>query len=521
MWPATMRQPLAGGHPSVSSSTKGGQSVNRVLGVVAIGIVALAAGVGCSHGDKAGGSGGTLTLRLASDDPPETAASQQIMEFARQARRLSDGRLRIHVEWEANGAGPRHPRASDQKTAKKVITGKYELALVPARAWDVFGVKSLQAIQAPFLVNSDALLDKVTSGPIAGQMLAGLSDVGVVGLALLPEALRHPVGFSDPLRAPSDFVGIGIRAPRSKLTWEILRALGAEPVDLVGNEIGPAIDSGRLRGAESEIGLVRNLARPGTLTANITFFPKANTLVANQKAFERLTDDQRKTLRRAAAETLEQVRASRSTDAEAARTACSARVRIVLASDADVRALVRKTQPVIARLEQDGATKRLMQRIKVVRETVLDSSPAVAPCGRPRPGTTSATSGGGPPTLPPDGVYRALLSPKDFLREGIDAAEARNNSGLWTLTLNGGRVSWHSKEDPYTECVGQYFLSKGAVRFVMDSPSPCGAGPGNWIFSARWKREDGGIRFTSVLGSEPPFEQVAWGSKVWRRIGAP
>jgi TRAP-type C4-dicarboxylate transport system substrate-binding protein len=496
--------------------------VDGIRGSAAIALVALAA-AGCSGGDKAGGSGGTVTLRLATQDEPEATASQQIKEFARQVRRLSDGRLRIHVGWEANGTDPRHLRAFDQKTAQKVIDGKYELALVPSRAWDVLGVKSLQAIQAPFLVNSDALLDKVASDRVADKMLAGLDDVGVVGLALLPEALRHPVGFAHPLRSPSDFAGIGVRAPRSELTWEILRALGARPVDLVGDEMGPEIDSGRLGGAESEIGLVAagNLPRPGTVTANVTFFPRANTLVAKEQAFDRLTDDQRKTLREAAAATLDHVLASRSTDVDAARAACSARVHIALASDADVRALVRATQPVIARLERDDLTRRLMQRIKALRETVSASSNMVAPCTRPSAPTARAKSDGKGATLPPAGVYRALISPQDFVRAGIDPSMAPSNSALVTLTLRGGRVSWREKEDPYTECAGRYFLSKGTVRFVMDSPSPCGSGPGNWIFSAGWRHEDGGIRFTNVQGSEPPFEQVAWGGKVWRRIGAP
>jgi len=501
---------------------EGSGTVNGIRGVAVIAVLALAGGAGCSSGgDKAGGSGGIVTLRLASDDPPDREASQQVKEFARQVRRLSDGRLRIRIDWEANGSGVKHPpRAWDQKTAQKVIDGRYALAIVPARAWDVLGVTSLQAIQAPFLVNSDALLDRVTSDPVAEQMLAGLNDVGVVGLALWPEALRHPVGFGHPLRSRSDFAGKGIRAIRSELTWEILRALGARPLDRVGNEIGPEIDSGKLSGAETEIGLVRDLPRPGIVTANVTLFPKANTIVANRKAFDRLSDDQRETLRQAAAETRDHVVASRPTDVDAARSACGVGVRVVVASDADIRGLVRATRPVIARLERDESTRKSIKRIVALRETMAVSRPAVAPCGRPSAGTATAKAGGRSATLPPDGVYRALISPKDFLRVGIGASEARGGTGLFTLTLDGGRVSWHEKDDP-TVCVGRYFRSKGTVRFVMDNPSPCGSGPAGWIFSAGWKREDGGIRFTNVQSSEPAFGRAAWGSKVWKRIAAP
>jgi C4-dicarboxylate-binding protein DctP len=402
-----------------------------------------------------------------------------------------------------------------------VIDGKYELALVPARAWDVFGVTSLQAIQTPFLVNSDALLDKVTSDPVAEKMLSGLEGVGVVGLALWPEALRHPVGFGHPLRSRSDFVGKGIRAIRSKLTWEILRALGARPLEFVGNPMGPAIDRGQLSGAESEIGLVRqgNLARPGIITANVTFFPRANTIVVNRAAFERLTDDQRDTLHKAAAQTLRHLVASRPTDVEEARSACNTGIRLVVASDADIRGLVRATRPVVARLERDDLTRKAIQRIVALRATVSGSTPVIAPCGRPSAAATPAKPAGRPATLPPDGVYRSLISPEEFIRAGL-ASQAQNNSGLFTLTLRGGRVSWTIRGDPDV-CTGRYFLSKGTVRFVMDNSSPCGSGPGGWIFSARWQSEDGGIHFTDVQGADsegPRFLRIAWG-RLWRRIG--
>jgi len=493
--------------------------VNGIRGVAALALVALAAGAGCSGGDKAGGSGGVVTLRLATDDPPDAASSKPVKEFARQVRRLSDGRLRVHVGWEANGSGAQHPRAFDQKTARKVIDGKYQLALVPARAWDVFGVTSLQALQAPFLVNSDALLDKVASDPVADTMLAGLNRVGVVGLVLLPEALRHPFGFAHPLRSLSDFAGAGVRAPRSELTWEMLRALGAHPLDLVGDEMGPLIDSGKMDGAESDFGHARDLPRSGIVTANVTFFPKANALVANEHAFDRLTDDQRETLRKAAAETLAHVRATRSTEAATARAACGA-VRIVLASDADIRGLVRATRPVVSRLERDDATRRAIQRIVALRETVSGARPAIAPCGPPSAPTQKAKPDGGRATLPPDGIYRSLIKPAEFLRAGLDASTARNNSGLFTLTLRGGRVSWTIKGDPavYT---GRYFLSKGTVRYVLDKSSPGGSGPGGWLFSAHWRKEDGGIRLTNLQGSDPPtFLHVAW-ARLWRRIGSP
>jgi TRAP-type C4-dicarboxylate transport system substrate-binding protein len=104
-----------------------------------------------------------------------------IEEFANRVEQLSGGGLRIEPVWRASGGDL---RAWDQRVARKVVEGELDLGLIPARAWDTEGVTSLRALQAPFLISDDALLDQVTNGPLAGKMLGGLAEVGVVGLAL-------------------------------------------------------------------------------------------------------------------------------------------------------------------------------------------------------------------------------------------------------------------------------------------------------------------------------------------------
>ena len=40
------------------------------------------------------------------------------------------------------------------------------MGLIPSRAWDTEGVTSLRALNAPFLIDSDELLDEVVSRKI-------------------------------------------------------------------------------------------------------------------------------------------------------------------------------------------------------------------------------------------------------------------------------------------------------------------------------------------------------------------
>ena len=130
---------------------------------------------------------------------------------------------------------------ADQKVAGLVQNGELDLALIPARAWDELGVTSLQALQAPFLVSNEDLVEQVVQSELAGELLAGLDQAGVVGLALLPEGLRHPVGFEHPLLRLEDFSGATIRSLPSNAVPSALGSARRE----AGRHLGRRVRRGR------------------------------------------------------------------------------------------------------------------------------------------------------------------------------------------------------------------------------------------------------------------------------------
>ena len=206
-----------------------------------------------------------------------------------------------------------------------VQSGKLASALIPARAWDELGVTSLQALQAPFLVSTEELLEQIVQGEPAEEMLAGLDKAGVVGLTLLPEGLRHPVGFARPLLTPEDFAGARIRAPLSNASYRLLEALAAKPVDISGEEFSQAVAEGEIDGAESGFAWGVDLPQPNTFTANVTFFPKVNAIVVNDDTFGDLSDEHREVLREAAAKTLSHTLRNAPSEQERAKVYCAKR----------------------------------------------------------------------------------------------------------------------------------------------------------------------------------------------------
>jgi C4-dicarboxylate-binding protein DctP len=470
--------------------------------------------------DKAGGSGAPLTLQIGHPDPRGYPAGDAIEEFARRVSTLSDGRVRIRPVWQAAGADVTQ---FDQRVARLVVSGDLDLGMIPARAWDTEGVTSLRALQAPFLISTDEVLDAVVTSDLSGDLLGGLEDLGVEGLALIPEELRHPVGFGRGLRSPADFTGVGIDAPLSNTTYALLRALGARPADLTLERAVAAVQAGKVSGAESSFLHLGALPVRGTVTANVVFFPKVNTLVANAERFDELNAEQQKILREAAEQTLRHVVDTRTREVDAARQACRNGAEIVIASAADVAVLRRRAAPVYAELERDSTTKELIVAIRALARTSASASAAAA-CGRGR--TASAPGGsagarGARPTIS-EGAYRAEITFEEMVARGVDPAAASTNSGIMTLTLDDGRWRGHSQSDRYTgpDCTGRYSYSRGRVIFLADDIPGCGTARGLVLFSAVWSLDDGFLRFTQVRSGEGVdlFARVLWGSEPWQKV---
>ena len=251
------------------------------------------------------------------------------------------------------------------------VTGDLDLGLVPTRAFDELGVTSLQALQAPFLVTDDEAMDAVVYSAIRDDLMSGLPSEGFEGLALWPEALRHPYSFNGPIVTLSDFDGLSIRVPVSKASFDLLQALGAKPHDLAA-----ARDDDD--GAESGVRTIANINRPGIVTGNITFFPKIQMLVAGSTAFARLTDEERRLVREAAATTSVWVGEHREHEDTAVATHCRNGGILVLAKASDVAEIVAAAAPVYAELEEDPLTKRLIGEIRAIVDAPREQ-PAYAP----------------------------------------------------------------------------------------------------------------------------------------------
>ena len=472
--------------------------------LVALGAVAT----GCDfagRGDKAGSSRAPVVLRLAvayADDLPDAPAARW---FASRVAELSAGSLHVRVVFDAAGQQVVDPEA---RVARMVRDGTFELGWIGSRAWDGLGVKSFQPLQAPFLVTSYALLDRIATGPLAARMLAGLDAHGFVGLALIPDRLRHPIGVEHPLTSPGDFAGARVRVIPSRATDALMRALGATPVHVSNNAINNAMARHAIDGTEHSLGS----AWPGGryLTASITFFPAVLTLFAGHRPYERLSDDQRAALRKAAEQTVARVAAYPPEESALIRRYCDGG-RVVTARRDDLAALARAAQPVYAELERDAQTAALIAAIRELKAT----TPA-------------------PPTVPPpDCAHDPAAAQGRHI-----SPSALNGTYRWRLTKAGAIAAGTRANDPDIGTVSQITLRDGKWGLQEAGPGdPDAADSGTYEIKGNrvifdWPQVASTLTFTFTrhasgdLDIKPvlpmdPGDRFNWASAPWRHIGPP
>jgi TRAP-type C4-dicarboxylate transport system substrate-binding protein len=344
----------------------------RSLSAVTV-LAAAACAVGCAgltH-DRAGGGQRTkpVVLTLASHD-----TGAEAREWIAAVQRLSGGSVRIaqRPDWRDREVD------YERDTIADVRSGKADLALIPARAYDTLGVNSFQALLAPLLVDSYPVERAVLKSHVPDRMLAGVGKLGVVGVAALPGALQYVLSMTHPLLRPLDYAThgrtgwqIGVRP--SLLTTATFRALGAGTI-----AIAPGTDRSKFYSVEanpSDIWAFKyESATPGTtLARNITLWPRVMTVVMNRDAYDRLSPAQRKALLRSgSAATGPAVQRIAQVEGGAMQRFCRMRpyhqlVNLLTATPTDLRLTRRALQPLYAELLRNPSTAAGIGEIRAIR----------------------------------------------------------------------------------------------------------------------------------------------------------
>ena len=115
-------------------------------------------------------------------------------------------------------------------------------------------VPSINVLALPFLFRSIEHMQKVLDGPIGAEILGSFEPYGFVGLAFYDSGARSIYNNVRPVRSLGDLGGLRIRVQQSGQMSEMMRALGATPVELPYGQVLTGLATRLIDGAENKIG---------------------------------------------------------------------------------------------------------------------------------------------------------------------------------------------------------------------------------------------------------------------------
>jgi len=224
-------------------------------------------------------------FRVADTQAPDYPTVQALKFMAQIVEERSGGRHRLHVF---------HSRqlGEEKETIEQTRIGAIDLnrtnvaplgSLVP-----VANVLSL-----PFLFRSFEHLHSVLDQAVGQEILAQFQRHGFVGLTFYDSGARSMYNSVRPVRSLADVKGLRIRVQQSSLMSDMIKALGAEPVELPYGQVSTGLSTRLIDGAENnwpsyETTGHYKLAPYYTLTEH-TMSPEV--LVMSLPAWESLSDE--------------------------------------------------------------------------------------------------------------------------------------------------------------------------------------------------------------------------------------
>lgn len=408
-------------------------------------------------------------------------------------------------------------------TARAVVDGAVDGALVPTRYLAELGVPGFDVLEAPLVVTNGAAQDAVTQPAMAQEFLPLLEGSGLVGIGLLPGELRRPVATERALLGPRSWLARPLRAIDAAQA-RAMRAWGATPVEQRVS-LTSAISAGLVDGGETDLPSqlhAADLSAAPFMTGNVVLWPKTWILLVREERWHALDQAQRDALVAAAEDARHDAVSAPPDENVLAARLCGQGARFPAASAEEVDQLRAATAGVLDELRRDPRTGPLLTAVQqAVSSTGGTATIEVADSCRDDP--VLAPRLGVVPTTPselPAGTYRMHLSSDDIVTAGVGRPEEAQTV---TLTIRSdGTYRIESRFDDGQFMVFEegrvtgrgnvaYFVNdRDALTRLRDSGTPAcvwpdgGCGTNTQPYSVVWTVGDGGrVRFSDQVGMDP------------------
>jgi tripartite ATP-independent transporter DctP family solute receptor len=279
--------------------------------------------------------------------------------MGRQVAERSGGRLEIKV-FHSRQLGE-EKETLEQTRAGAIDLNRTNVALIGNL------VPAMNVLALPFLFRSIEHMQKVLDGSIGTEILGSLETYGFVGLTFYDSGARSIYNSVRPVRSLADLRGLRIRVQQSEQMSEMMRALGAIPVELPYGQVLTGLATRLIDGAENNwpsFVTTDHYKHAGhyTLTEH-TMSPEV--LVMSLKAWETLSPDDRRIFREEARRSSQFMRERWRELEEQSRKEAEA-AGVVIVTDIDRKPFEAAMTGIYARTQRDPASAKLIERIRKV-----------------------------------------------------------------------------------------------------------------------------------------------------------
>jgi tripartite ATP-independent transporter DctP family solute receptor len=228
-------------------------------------------------------------------------------------------------------------------------------------------VPAMNVLAMPFLFRSIEHLQKVLDGPIGSEILDSFEPYGFVGLAFYDSGARSIYNSVRPVRSIADLKGLRLRVQQSEQMSEMIKSLGADPVELPYGQVLTGLATRLIDGAENNwpsFVTTDHYKYAGyySLTEH-TMSPEV--LVMSKKAWASLSAEDQQIFRESALRSSRFMREKwRDLDERSRKQAEAAGVKIV--TDIDRKPFEAAMAGLYAKAQRDPAVGQLIERIRKV-----------------------------------------------------------------------------------------------------------------------------------------------------------
>jgi tripartite ATP-independent transporter DctP family solute receptor len=298
-------------------------------------------------------------FRAADTQNEDYPTVQALRYMGRLIAENSGGRLQIRVF---------HSRqlGEEKETIEQTRAGAIDLNRTNVALIGTF-VPAMNVLAMPFLFRSIEHLQKVLDGPIGNEILGSFEPYGFVGLTFYDSGARSIYNSVRPVRTIADLRGLRLRVQQSELMSDMIKALGAVPVELPYGQVLTGLSTRLIDGAENNwpsFVTTDHYKYAGyyTITEH-TMSPEV--LVISQKAWQSLSADDRRIFRDAALQSSHFMREKwKALEEQSRQQAKAAGVTVV--TDFDRKSFEAAMAGIYEKAQRDPAAAALIDRIRQV-----------------------------------------------------------------------------------------------------------------------------------------------------------